>query len=330
MRPRRALLLIAGATGLFGTPPRARAQPAAALRRVGILHVASDADGATMRTPFKQGMQELGWHEGRNIEYRVLAAGGDPGRLEALARELMAQGVEVIVAPTSSTTRAAMRATTTIPIVMTGVGDPVAEGFVASLARPGGNVTGISNQAAELMAKLVQLVHEVVPLARRVAVLLNHDSPTGAALYRTAAQRACAALGLTPVWVAASTPKDLAGAVEQIVGQRAQAVVVPADVMYYSERARLHALLLARGLPAACGHRENVVAGGLLGYTSNYVANFRYAAKFVDKILKGARPAEIPIEQPTAFELIVNLKTAKALGIVVPQGVLLRANEVIE
>jgi putative ABC transport system substrate-binding protein len=149
-------------------------------------------------------------------------------------------------------------------------------------------------------------------------------------LYRTAAQRACAALGLTPLWVVASTPAELAGAVEQIVGQRAQAVVVPAEAMYYSERARLNELLLARGLPAAYGHRENVVAGGLLGYTSNYVANFRYAAKFVDKILKGARPAEMPIEQPTTFELIVNLKTAKALGIVLPQSVLLRADEVIE
>jgi putative tryptophan/tyrosine transport system substrate-binding protein len=330
VKRRRALFVIAGAVGLLPALPHAGAQTAATLRRVGILHVASDADGATMRTPFKQGMQELGWHEGKNIEYRVLAAGGDAARLEALARELVAQGAEVIVAPTSSTTRAALRATTTLPIVMTGVGDPVAEGFVASLARPGGNVTGISNQAAELMAKLVQLVHEVVPLARRVAVLLNHNNPTGAPLNRAAAQRACAALDLTPVWVAASAPAELAGAVEQLVVQRPQAVVVPADAMYYSERVRLHALLLARGLPAAYGHRENVVAGGLLGYTSNYVANFRYAAKFVDKILKGARPADLPIEQPTTFELIVNLKTAKALGVVFPQSVLLRANEVIE
>jgi len=283
-----------------------------------------------MRAPFKRGMQELGWHEGKNIEYRVAAAAGDVGHLDALARELAVQGVDVIVAPTSSTTRAALRATTTIPIVMAGVGDPVAEGFVSSLSRPGGNVTGISNQSTELMAKLVQLLHEVVPLARRVAVMLNHGSPTGAALNRASAQSACAALGLTPIWAAASTPAELAGALEQIVGQRAQAVVVPADTMYYSERARLHTLLMAKGLPAACGHRENVVAGGLLGYTSNYVANFHRAAKFVDKILKGARPSEMPIEQPTKFELIVNLKTAKALGIVMPQSLLLRADEVIE
>ena len=207
---------------------------------------------------------------------------------------------------------------------------PNLEGTVASLARPGGNITGIANQADELLGKLIQLLHEVAPQSRRIAILLNESNPQGAALFRAAGERACAALGLMAIWVVASVSTELTGAVEQIVRQRAQAVVVVADPLYFSERFKLHALLQATGLPVACGHRENVVAGGLLGYTSNFAANFRYMAKFVDKILKGAKPADLPVEQPTKFELVINLKTAKALGIKIPQGVLLRADEVIQ
>ena len=326
----RRRLLIAGGVGLFGVQRLVCAQPGAAIRRVGILHVGSEAEGASLRAPFKQGMRDLGWLEGKNIEYRVVAAAGDVSRLDALARELVEQRVDVIVAPTSAVTRSALRATKTIPIVMTGVGDPVGVGLVASLAKPGGNITGIANRSDELLGKLIQILHEVAPLSRRVAILLNESNPTGAALYRAAAQSACAALGLTAIWAVASAPAELAGAVEQIVSQRAQAVVVGADSMYYSERFKLQALLQATRLPVGYGHRENVAAGGLLGYTSNFVANFRHAAKFVDRILKGAKPADLPVEQPTKFELVINLKTAKLLGITIPQALLLRADEVIE
>ena len=283
-----------------------------------------------MREPFKQGMRDLGWSEGKNVEYRVAAAADDLSRLDALARGLIEQNVDVIVAPTSSVTRSALRATRTIPIVMTGVGDPVGMGFVVSLAKPGGNITGIANRADELLGKLIQILHEVAPLSRRIAILLNESNPSGAALYRAAARSACAELGLTAIWVVANAPAELAGAVEQIVGQRAQAVVVAADPMYYSERFKLQALLQATRLPVGYGHRENVVAGGLLGYTSNFVANFRRAATLVDKILKGAKPADLPVEQPTKFELVINLKTARALGLTVPQSLLLRVDEVIE
>jgi putative ABC transport system substrate-binding protein len=329
MNPRREFLIAAG-LGLLGTRRSIRAQPGAAIRRVGILHPASEADGAAMRTPFKEGMHALGWFEGKNVEYRIAVAAGDLNRLDVLARELVGQNVDVIVAPTSTATRAAQRASKTIPIVMTGVGDPVSQGFVVSLAKPGGNITGIANRADELLGKLIQILHEVAPQSRRVAILLNETNPVAAALFRAAARSACAELGLTAIWVAANAPAELAGAVEQIVGQRAQAVVVAADPMYYSERFKLQALLHATRLPVGYGHRENVVAGGLLGYTSNFVANFRRAATFVDKILKGAKPADLPVEQPTKFELVINLKTARALGLTIPQSLLLRVDEVIE
>ena len=329
MNPRRELLIAAG-VGLLGTQRSVRSQPGAAIRRVGILHVSSEAEGDSLRAPFKQGMRDLGWSEGKNVEYRVAAAEGDPSRLDALARGLVEQNVDVIVAPTSAVTRAALRATKTIPIVMTGAGDPVVLGLVASLAKPGGNVTGIANRADELLGKLIQILHEVTPLSQRVAILLNEDNPAVAALYRAAAQSACTALGLTAIWVTASVPAELPGAVKQIVDQRAQAVIVGADAMYYSERFKLQALLQPTRLPVGYGHRENVVAGGLLGYTSNFVANFRHAARFVDRILKGARPADLPVEQSTKFELVINLKTARALGLIIPQSLLLRADEVIE
>jgi putative ABC transport system substrate-binding protein len=326
----RRRISLAGGITLLVAHRVGHAQPVATLRHVGILHVGSETEGASMRTPFKQGMHDLGWQEGKNVEYRIVFAAGDVTRLDVLARTLVGQSVEVIVAPASLAVRAAQRATKTIPIVMAGVGDPVSQGFVASLAKPGGNITGIANQADELLGKLIQILHEVTPRSQRIAILLNESNPAGAALYRAAGRRACAALGLTAVWVVASAPTELAGAVEQIVSQRVQAVAVVADPLYYSERFKLQELLLATRLPVAYGHRENVVAGGLLGYTSNYAANFRYSAKYVDKILKGAKPADLPVEQPTQFELVINLKTAKLLGITVPQSLLVRADEVIE
>ncbi len=322
-------LLIAAGMGLLGAHRVSRGQPAAPIRRVGILVLASLAAGARLRAAFKQGMHDLGWLEGKNVEYEIVSAEGDMNRLDALARELVAHKVDVIVATASQATHAAQRATKTIPIVMTGVGDPVGSGFVASLAKPGGNITGISSQAVELLGKQIQILHEVTPLSRRIAILSNEGNPSHAA-YRAAAQRACAALGLTAVWVVASAPAELAGAVEQIVRQRSQAVVVVTDGMYFSERESLQALLQTHQLPVAYGLREHVVAGGLLSYAADLAANFRYVTKYVDKILKGAKPAELPVEQPTKFELVINLKTAKSLGLTIPPSLLLRADEVIE
>jgi len=306
----------------------ARGQPAVTIRRVGYLGVNSLATIGHLIEAFKQGMQDLGWLEGKNVEYRFLSAAGDVDRLDALVSELIERKVDVIVVPSAPVARAAQRATKVIPIVMTSVANAVGNGFVASLARPGGNITGISSQGEDVVGKLIEILHEVAPGARRIAILLNEGNPSHAVFW-AGAQAACATLGLIAVRVGASAPAQLAAAVEQIVSQRSQAVVVAADPMYLGERARLQELMQTTRLPVAYGLREHVAAGGLLSYAADQVTNFRYAATWVDKILKGAKPADLSVEQPIRFELLINLKTAKALGITIPKTVLLRADEVI-
>ena len=328
MTTRRSVLL-AGGIGLLVAHPLSRGQPAATIRRVGMLQITSEAAGAHLRAAFKQGMNDLGWLEGKNVEYRIVYADGDVDRLDALASELIGQKVEVIVAGSSAVTRAAQQATKTIPILMVGVSNAIGTGFVASLAKPGGNITGISNQREEVLGKLIGILHEVAPGAQRIAFLLNESNPNHPVFW-AAAQSACAALDLVALRVVASTPAQLGAAVEQIVRQQSQAVVVVADPVYLNDRAKLQELMQATRLPAAYGLREHVVAGGLLSYAADLAASFRYAAKYVDKILKGARPADLPVEQATKFDLVINLKTAKALGITIPQSLLLRADEVIQ
>ena len=282
-----------------------------------------------MRAAFTQGMQDLGWVEGNNIEYRFAYAAGDVDRLDGLASELIGQRVDVIVAGNPPSTRVAQRATKTIPIVMAYGSNAVESGFVASLARPGGNTTGISDQIEEMIGKLIGILHEVTPGARRIAILLNESHPAHRA-YWAAAQSACTSLGLDPIRVVASAPPQLGAAVEQIIQQRSHAVLVVSDPVYFSERVKLQELMQTIRLPVAYGFREHVVAGGLLSYASPLATNFRYVAKFVDKILKGAKPGDLPVEQPTKFELVINLKTAKALGLSIPRTVLLQADEVIQ
>ena len=325
----RRRVAFAGGIGVLVAHPLCRAQPAATIRRVGFLGVTSMATAGHLIEAFKQGMQDLGWLEGKNVEYRFLFAAGDVGRLDALVSELIGHKVEVIVVPSAPVTRAARRATAVIPLVMTNVANAVGNGFVASLASPGGNITGISSQGEDVLGKLIEILHELVPGARRIAILLNEGTPSHAAFW-AGAQAACAKLGLVAVRVVASAPAQLAAAVEQIVSQRSQAVVVVSDPMYLGERARLQELMQTTRLPVAYGLGEHVAAGGLLSYAADQVTNFRYAAKWVDKILKGAKPADLPVEQPTRFELRINLKAAKALGITIPKTVLLRADEVIQ
>ena len=325
----RRRVLLAGGIGLLVTHRLSRGQPAATIRRVGMLFVSSEAAGAHVRAAFKQGMHDLGWLEGKNVEYRVDYADGDVGRLDALANELIVQKVEVIVLGSWQAALAAQRATKTIPTVIANVSNAVGAGLVASLAKPGGNITGITGQQEEVLGKLIGILHEVTPGARRIAILLNETNPAHAVFW-AGAQSACAALDLVALRVVASAPAQLGAAVEQIVRQRSQAVVVLSDGMYYAERAKLQALMQTTRLPVAYGWREHVVAGGLLSYSADLAASFRYAAKYVDKILKGAKPADLPVEQPTKFELVINLKTAKALGLTIPQSVLGRADEVIQ
>jgi putative ABC transport system substrate-binding protein len=325
----RRSLLLAGGIGLLVVHRLSRGQPATTIRRVGWLSLGSETSVAHLRAAFTQGMQDLGWLEGKNVEYRIAYADGDIGRLDALANELIVQKVEVIVVGTWQAARAAQRAAKTIPIVMTGIANAVGAGLVASLAEPGGNITGITSQQEEVVGKLIEILHEVTPGARRIAILLNETNPSHAVFW-AGAQSACAALDLVALRVVASAPAQLGAAVGEIIRQRSQAVVVLADGMYYAERAKLQALMQTTRLPVAYLLRDHVVAGGLLSYTSDLAATFHNAAKYVDKILKGAKPADLPVEQPTKFELVINLKTAKALGLTIPQSLLLRADEVIQ
>jgi putative tryptophan/tyrosine transport system substrate-binding protein len=325
----RRNVLLAGGIGLLVAHRLSPGQPAATIRSVGMLSLPSEAATAQLHVAFRLGMRDLGWSEGKNVEYRFVYADGDADRLDALASELIGRNVEVIVTGSTPATRAVQRATKTTPIVMAFGANAVANGFVTSLAKPGGNITGITNQAEDVLGKLIEVLHAVAPDARRIAILVNENNPSDAVFWATA-QGACAALDLVPLRVVASTPAQFDAAIGEIVRQRSQAVVVVQDPLYFGERAKLQELMRATRLPAAYGLREHVVAGGLLSYAADLAANWRYAAKYVDKILKGAKPADIPMEQPTKFELVINLKTAKALGLTIPQSVLLRADEVIQ
>ena len=324
---RRAVL--AGAMGLVVAHRPSRGQPAGTIRRVGWLSLGSRASPADAYVAFNEGMHDLGWLEGQSVEYRIVYADGDTNRLDAMARELVGWNVEVIIVGNPLTTRAAQRATRTVPIVMVSVGNPVGNGFVASLAKPEGNITGMTSQQDEVLGKLIGMLHEVAPGARRVAIMLSESNPNHPVFW-SAAKRACAALDLVPLRVVATGPGQFSAAVEQIVRQRSEAVVVVTDPVYLNERAKLQALLQATQLPVAYGWREHVVAGGLLSYSADLNASMRYAAKYADKILKGAKPAALPVEQPTKFELVINLKTAKILGLTIPQSLLLRADELIQ
>ncbi len=325
----RRSVLLAGGISLLVAPRLSVGQPVTAIRRVASVSLGSITSPAEAYAAFKQGMHDLGWQEGKNVEYQTVYADGDVNRLDALASGLIAQKVDVIVVGNATSTRALQRATKTIPIVMTAVNNAVGNGFVASLAKPGSNITGVATQSDEILGKLIGILHELAPSARRIAILLNENNPNHAVFW-AAAQRACSALDLVALRVVANGPAQFGAASEQIVRQRSQAVVVVADPTYLNERVRLQELLQTTRLPVAYSWREHVVAGGLLSYAADLSAAARLVASYVDKILKGAKPADLPVEQPRKFELVINLKTAKALGIAIPKDVLLRADEVIQ
>ena len=291
-----------------------RGQGVATIRRIGWLSIGSKDSPTDLHVEFKQGMRDLGWQEGKDVEYRFLYADGSVDRLDAMAGELVRRAVDIIVVNNALTTRAAQKATKTIPIVMTGVSSPVSNGFVASLAKPGGNITGIAIVPEEVQGKLIEILHEIVPKARRIAVVINDSNLNHAALW-SAAQNACSALGLDALRFAVSAPAQFGAAVDQIVASRAQAVVVAADPVFLNERVKLQALMQTTRLPVAYSLRQHVLEGGLLSYSSDLAALFRYSAKYAHRILRGARPADLPVEQPTKFELVINLKTAKSLGL---------------
>jgi putative tryptophan/tyrosine transport system substrate-binding protein len=319
------------AGGLLTAPLAAEAQPAAKIGRIGYLST-NLAANPHLQEAFLQGLRDLGYVEGRNVVIEYRDAEGKPERLPALAAELVALKVDVIVAPGNSLTRAAKQATRTLPIVFAAVSDPVASGLVTSLARPGGNVTGTSILSPELVGKRLELLKQAVPGVSRVAVLWL----PGALGERTEkdmlkeADVAARALGVGLQFVEARVPADLDRAFSDMTRARAGALTVLPSLMFLREHRRLVDLAAKHRLPAVYTVKEYVDAGGLMAYGSNVADLFRRAATYVDKILKGAKPGDLPVEQPTKFELIINLKTAKALGLAIPPSLLGRADQVIE
>jgi putative ABC transport system substrate-binding protein len=296
--------------------------------RLGYLGSGSPASG--FHEQFQQGLRELGWVVGQNVHIEYRFADGRYERLPELAAELVRLNVEIIVAQPTASSLAAKNATRTIPIVMINAGDPVGIGLVASLARPAGNVTGTAyTVGSETFRKGLELLKEGVPNARRIAVLSNPANPAQALAVsnlKDAAQR----LGLRLLFLEARAPDEFAGAFAEIAKERADALLVVAESLFVLHRTPLAELALKHRVPTMYGISENVAAGGLISYGPSLSHASRRAATFVDKILKGAKPADLPVEQPTKFELVINLKTAKALGLAMPPSLLLRADHVIE
>jgi putative ABC transport system substrate-binding protein len=318
--------------GLLAAPLAAEAQQAAKIARIGLL-ATNLAANSHVWEDFRQGLRDLGYVEGRNVVIESRDAEGKPERFPALAAELVALKVDVIfLGGGTRAALAAMQATRTVPIVFAGVPDPVAIGLVTSLARPGGNVTGLSGFATELVGKCLEQLKQAVPGVSRVAVLW----PPGALPERTekdylkAADVAARALGVRLQVVEARGPEDFDRAFSDMTRARAGALTVLPYQFFVNERRRLVDLAAKNRLPAVYPLREFVDAGGLMSYGWNLTDLYRRAATYVDRILKGTKPADLPVEQPTKFELVINLKTAKALGLTIPPSLLGRADRVIE
>ena len=319
---------------LFAVSFIADAQQPPKIARIGFLTPRSLGSPETRARldAFRQGLRERGYVEGQNILIEYRAADGKIERLPGLANELARLKVDVIVAVATPGARAAQQATTTIPIVAVAMGDPVRDGFVASLARPGTNITGSTFLGPELVPKRLELLKEVLPKASRVAVLW-HPGAFGEGTLRDMVKETEAAartLGVQLQFVEVQGPDDFDRAFSTMTRARADALFVFPSVMLVNEGRRIVALAAKHRLPSMFNARESVELGGLIGYGASILDLNRRAAAYVDKILKGAKPADLPIEQPTRFELVMNLKTAKTLGITIPQSLLLRADEVIQ
>ena len=323
--------MLAAALGWPGALLRAQpARPAGKVPRVGYLAFSSPLTRADLHEAFTQGLRELGWRDGHNIAIEYRFAEGRAERLPTLASELVHAQVDVIVAAGGNAVAVAASKATSIPIVAIGVSNPVRLGLAASLARPGANLTGLAFSVdLESITKGLQLLTEAIPAARRVAVLTNPRNPAqpDAVADLTKAGRS---LGLELQFLQAGNADEIELAFAAMVAERATALFVVPESLFIAHRAHLAELAAKHRLPTMHGVRENVDAGGLLAYGPSLSAQARRAATYVDKILRGAKPGDLPIEQPTKFELIINLKTAKALGITIPQSVLLRADEVIQ
>ena len=322
MKRREFIGLVGGAVAW---PLTASAQQQGKIVTIGILAI----EPWTPIDTFRRALHDLGYIEGKNVRFEYRYARGDNERLPELANNLVGLNVDVILTWGTDAALAAKQATTTIPIVMGTIGDPLGIGIVTNLAHPGGNVTGFSSRAAELEAKRLQLLKELVPGLSRVAILFNptnHYMP----LALQSAQRGAQTLDVTLAMYEVHDTTTLDAAFVTLTKDRPDALMIPADTFLVSQRSRIAQFAIENKLPSVYSFREYIEAGGLIAYTPNYYDLFRRAASYVDKILKGTKPGELPIEQPTRFLLLVNLQTARALGLTVPPRLLARADKVIE
>jgi putative tryptophan/tyrosine transport system substrate-binding protein len=325
----RRSVLLAGGVGVVFAHRLSYGQPRSKTPRIGVLWFGSmDTPAASRnRSVFRQRLSALGYIEGRNILIEERSAEGNAERLGALARELVASKVDVIVTPAVTASRAARQATSTIPIVMVHAGDPVGAGLIASLARPGGNVTGTTNLSYS--GKQIELMREVAPRATKLAILLN-PSNAGARRYVTDAMEAGRKLNLSIAIAEVARIEDFQNAFAMIRDMRPDGLLVMADPLIGDQIAQVIAFGASTRLPATYDQPNMARAGGMVAYGPLLAEHYVMAAGYVDRILRGAKPADLPVEQPTRFELVINLKTAKSLGITIPQSLLVRADEVIE
>lgn len=315
---------------LVAAPPNANAQQPPKVFRIGILGIypPTSPEYAHLWNAFDQGLRELGYVEGQNIAVERRFMEGQAERLPELAAELVRLKVDVIVAAGQPPPVAAKRATATIPIVMTNFSDPVGLGLVMSLSRPGGNVTGLALLTVELVAKQLQVLKEAVPNVQRVAFLTNPSNP-GAAFQLRDAETAARLLGLRLQALEARRTEELIAAFAAMTRERADAVLLPGDSLFFFLRTQIADLAIKHRLPTLFPPREFAEVGGLMAYGANIADLYHRAGAYVDRILKGANPADLPVEQPAKYDLVINLKTARALGLAIPPGVLIRADKVI-
>lgn len=326
----KVVVVILGAVlvlGSFTAPLLVHAQQPGKAYRIGYLKISGSAAEDPLVSIFEQALRERGWITGENLVITYRTADGKYDRLESLATELVRLDPQVIVAVSSSGTRAFKSATSTIPIVMWGVGDPIGQGLITSFARPGGNVTGFTDASPDAYAKQLQLLKEAVPHARRIAFLRN---PANQAVPVNAVKEAARTLGIELQIVGARGAEDFETAFQTMTQAKADALLVSDDGVFFRQLGRLADLALRSRLPSMCGNWTYAAGGGLMNYSVDRADTVRKVAGYVDRLLRGAKPAELPVEQPTKFSFVINLKSAKALGLSIPPPLLLQAEQVIE